>query len=126
MTNIRQMFESFRTEFDHLLLQQLDSTTDNLAESAAQYSLAAGGKRIRPFLVKAAADAVGGAKPGAWIWPSMAVEMIHTYSLIHDDLPAMDDDDLRRGLPTCHKQYGEAMAILAGDGLQMKAIQLIL
>jgi geranylgeranyl diphosphate synthase type II len=86
---------------------------------AAEYSLQAGGKRLRPIFVLAAAESVTGlpsaierALPFA-----VAVEMIHTYSLIHDDLPAMDDDDFRRGRPTNHKIYGEAMAILAGDGL---------
>jgi geranylgeranyl diphosphate synthase type II len=86
---------------------------------AVEYSLYAGGKRLRPIFVLAAAESVTGdpatvqrAMPFA-----MAVEMIHTYSLIHDDLPAMDNDDLRRGRPTNHKVYGEAMAILAGDGL---------
>jgi geranylgeranyl diphosphate synthase type II len=81
---------------------------------AMRYSLLAGGKRLRPTLVVMAAEACGGGDP----WPAAcAVEMIHTYSLIHDDLPAMDDDDLRRGQPTCHKKFGEALAILAGDAL---------
>ncbi len=83
---------------------------------AMRHSVMAGGKRLRPVLSMAAAEACGGnpayALPGA-----CAIEMIHTYSLIHDDLPAMDDDDLRRGKPTCHKQFSEATAILAGDGL---------
>jgi geranylgeranyl diphosphate synthase, type II len=80
------------------------------------YSLLAGGKRLRPVLVIAAAEALG-AKPEQALPVSCAVEMIHTYSLVHDDLPAMDNDDFRRGRPTNHKVYGEAMAILAGDGL---------
>lgn len=83
-----------------------------------QYSLMAGGKRLRPILVLAAAEAVGGA---AYVEAAMpvasAIEMIHTYSLIHDDLPAMDNDDFRRGKPTNHKVFGEAMAVLAGDAL---------
>ena len=83
---------------------------------AMRYSTMAGGKRLRPALVIAAAEAVGGSREDATP-AACAVEMIHTYSLIHDDLPAMDDDDLRRGRPTCHKVYGDAMAILAGDGL---------
>ncbi|MGQ9920536.1 MAG: polyprenyl synthetase family protein [Desulfobacca sp.] len=83
---------------------------------AMRYSLLGGGKRLRPILCLAAAEAVGGA--GEQVLPvACALEMIHTYSLIHDDLPAMDDDDLRRGRPTCHKQFDEATAILAGDGL---------
>ncbi|WP_439652519.1 polyprenyl synthetase family protein [Paenibacillus ehimensis] len=80
------------------------------------YSLMAGGKRLRPILVLAAAEALGGS-PEAAVPAALAVEMIHTYSLIHDDLPAMDNDDFRRGKPTNHKVYGEAMAILAGDAL---------
>lgn len=83
---------------------------------AMQYSLLAAGKRLRPLLVVLAAEACGGTEADA-LPAAGAVEMIHTYSLIHDDLPAMDDDDLRRGLPTCHKRFGEALAILAGDAL---------
>ena len=81
-----------------------------------RYSLFAGGKRLRPGLVLGAAMLVGGDDESA-LPAACAMEMIHTYSLIHDDLPSMDDDDLRRGRPTCHKAYGEAMAILAGDAL---------
>ncbi|WP_235885835.1 polyprenyl synthetase family protein [Paenibacillus cymbidii] len=84
--------------------------------AAADYSLMAGGKRLRPILVIAAAEALGGSKMAA-MPVACAIEMVHTYSLIHDDLPAMDNDDFRRGKPTNHKVYGEAMAILAGDGL---------
>ncbi len=81
---------------------------------AMRYSLLAPGKRLRPILTVMAAETCGGDDP----WPAAcAVEMIHAYSLIHDDLPAMDDDDLRRGQPTCHKKFGEALAILAGDAL---------
>jgi geranylgeranyl diphosphate synthase type II len=83
---------------------------------AMRYSLLAPGKRLRPLLVLLAAEAGGGSNRAA-LPAAGAVEMIHTYSLIHDDLPAMDDDDLRRGLPTCHKKFGEALAILAGDAL---------
>lgn len=89
---------------------------------AMRYSLTAGGKRLRPILLMAAADAVGGAGE-RYLRAACALEMIHTYSLIHDDLPAMDDDDLRRGKPTNHKVYGEAMAILAGDALLTKAFE---
>jgi geranylgeranyl diphosphate synthase type II len=91
---------------------------------AMQYSLLASGKRLRPFLVLLAAEACGGSEADA-LPAACAVEMIHTYSLIHDDLPAMDDDDLRRGLPTCHKRFGEAMAILAGDALLTLAFQVL-
>ncbi|MGB9293717.1 MAG: polyprenyl synthetase family protein [Desulfobaccales bacterium] len=87
---------------------------------AMHYSLFAGGKRLRPILCLAAAEAVGGGFDTA-LPLACALEMIHTYSLIHDDLPAMDDDDLRRGQPTCHKQFNEATAILAGDGLLTEA-----
>lgn len=91
---------------------------------AMHYSLFAGGKRLRPILCLAAAEAVGG-DPGEVLPVACALEMIHTYSLIHDDLPAMDNDDLRRGKPTCHKQYNEATAILAGDGLLTAAFHLL-
>jgi len=88
---------------------------------AVRHSLFAGGKRIRPILFIAAAEAVLGAPaPGAEV-PACALEMVHTYSLIHDDLPALDNDDLRRGQPTCHKAFGEATAILAGDALLTRA-----
>lgn len=83
---------------------------------AVRYSLFAGGKRLRPGLVLAGAEAVGG-DTEAILPAACAIELLHTYSLIHDDLPAMDNDDLRRGKPTCHKVYGEALAILAGDAL---------
>ncbi len=83
---------------------------------AMNYSLEAGGKRIRPVLVYAFCEALGGDVRKADA-PAAAIEMMHTFSLIHDDLPAMDDDDYRRGRPSCHKAYGEAMAILAGDAL---------
>jgi len=89
---------------------------------AMHYSLFVGGKRLRPILCLAAAEAVGG-DPGEALPVACALEMVHTYSLIHDDLPAMDDDDLRRGQPTCHKQYDEATAILAGDGLLTEAFR---
>jgi geranylgeranyl diphosphate synthase type II len=87
---------------------------------AMYYSLFVGGKRLRPILCLAAAEAVGG-DAGDALSVACALEMIHTYSLIHDDLPAMDDDDLRRGQPTCHKKFDEATAILAGDGLLTEA-----
>jgi len=83
---------------------------------AMRYSLFAGGKRLRPILCLAGAEAVG-ASPETAIPAALALEMIHTYSLIHDDLPSMDNDDLRRGKPTSHKVFGEALAIMAGDGL---------
>jgi geranylgeranyl diphosphate synthase type II len=87
-----------------------------------RYSLFAGGKRIRPILCMAAAEAVAGVSSGAEA-PGGALELVHTYSLIHDDLPSLDNDDYRRGRLTCHKVYGEAMAILAGDALLTLAFQ---
>jgi geranylgeranyl diphosphate synthase type II len=84
--------------------------------AAMRYSVFAGGKRLRPVLCLAAAEACGGEISDAMA-PACAVELMHTYSLVHDDLPAMDDDDLRRGRPTCHKVYGEGMAVLCGDAL---------
>ncbi len=89
-----------------------------------RYSLCAGGKRLRPVLLLAACEAAGGTAEAAMPF-ACALEMIHTYSLIHDDLPAMDNDDLRRGKPTNHKVYGEAVAILAGDGLLSAAAELL-
>jgi geranylgeranyl diphosphate synthase, type II len=94
-------------------------------EEAMRYSLLAGGKRVRPVLALATARAVG-ADPRDVLPLAAALELIHTYSLIHDDLPAMDDDDLRRGRPTCHRKFGEDVAILAGDGLYAEAFRLIL
>ena len=98
--------------------------TDGL-QDAMRYSLLAGGKRIRPVLALATARAIG--RDGGEVLPlAAALELIHTYSLIHDDLPAMDDDDLRRGRPTCHVAFGEDVAILAGDGLYAEAFRLVL
>jgi geranylgeranyl diphosphate synthase, type II len=92
-------------------------------EEAMRYSLLAGGKRVRPVLVLATARSLG-AEPQRFLPVACAIELIHTYSLIHDDLPAMDDDELRRGLPTSHVKYGEDVAILAGDGLFAEAMRL--
>jgi geranylgeranyl diphosphate synthase type II len=92
-----------------------DEATAGL-EEAMRYSLLAGGKRIRPVLALATARSIG-LEPYAVLPAAAAIELIHTYSLIHDDLPAMDDDDLRRGMPTSHVKFGENVAILAGDGL---------
>jgi geranylgeranyl diphosphate synthase type II len=101
-----------------------ERATDGL-EEAMRYSLLAGGKRIRPVLCLATAHAIG--MPTEDVLPlAAALELIHTYSLIHDDLPAMDDDSLRRGRPTCHVRYGEDIAILAGDALYAEAMHLVL
>ena len=88
---------------------------------AMRYSLLAGGKRLRPILTLAAAEACGLADVKQALSAACAVELIHTYSLIHDDLPCMDDDDLRRGMPTCHKVFGDGVAVLAGDALLTRA-----
>ena len=89
-----------------------------------RYSLFAGGKRLRPILALAAAEACGGKIPAA-LPAACAVECIHTYSLVHDDLPSMDNDDLRRGRPTCHKAFGEGIAVLAGDALLTIAFEIV-
>jgi geranylgeranyl pyrophosphate synthase len=92
--------------------------------SAMRYSALGGGKRVRPALVYACGEFLG-LPPAALDPPAVAVEMIHVYSLVHDDLPAMDDDDLRRGRPSCHRQFDEATAILAGDALQVLAFNVL-
>jgi farnesyl diphosphate synthase len=97
-------------------------TSPNRLHEAMRYAVLGGGKRVRPTLAYAAAKAVG-IEPDWVDTPAAALEMIHAYSLIHDDLPAMDDDDLRRGRPSCHKAFDEATAILAGDALQTLAFQ---
>jgi geranylgeranyl diphosphate synthase type II len=91
---------------------------------AMRYSVFAGGKRVRPILVLASGESLGGER-SILLHLGAAIEMVHTYSLIHDDLPALDNDDLRRGLPTCHKVFGEAMAILAGDALMTRCYQVL-
>ena len=102
------------------------SVPERLAEAMA-YSLLGGGKRLRPVLALAAFEACGGAPEDEPVVRDFAValECVHTYSLVHDDLPAMDDDDLRRGRPTCHRVFGEATAILAGDGLLTEAFGIV-
>ena len=101
-----------------------EQTRPSTIHEAMRYSLKAGGKRLRPILVLAACEAVGGRIQNA-LPAACAVEMVHTYSLIHDDLPAMDNDDFRRGKPTSHKVFGEGIAILAGDGLLTQAFEVI-
>jgi len=98
-----------------------ESVAPQTLHRAMRYSVFAGGKRLRPLLCRAAALAVAGRDCDGVLPVACALEMIHTYSLIHDDLPALDNDDLRRGRPTCHKVFGEAMAILAGDALLTRA-----
>ena len=116
---------SERKQLVDAALEKLFPVPDGLQKQvleAARYSLYAGGKRLRPILCLAAAEVVGGAADSA-MPAACALEMIHTYSLIHDDLPAMDNDDFRRGKPTNHKVFGEAMAILAGDALVTEAFE---
>jgi geranylgeranyl diphosphate synthase type II len=118
--------EALRQAVDEALDRALppESAWPATIHRAVRYSLFAGGKRIRPVLVLAAGEAVGGEREE--LMPlACAVEMVHTYSLVHDDLPAMDDDDLRRGKPTSHKVFGEAIAILAGDALLTRAFHLL-
>jgi geranylgeranyl pyrophosphate synthase len=91
---------------------------------ATTYALLGGGKRLRPALVRLFCEA-GGAPPAAARRPALAIELVHTYSLVHDDLPCMDDDDLRRGRPTCHKVFGEALAVLVGDTLLTEAFLIL-
>lgn len=135
---LKQFLQNCQQRIDDALAEQLGSFNapycDNdssayLANLAAamNYSLLSGGKRIRPALVYAAAQAIdsSAARADSLNNVAAAVEMIHAYSLIHDDLPAMDDDDLRRGQPTCHKAFDEATAILAGDALQARAFEVI-
>jgi len=115
-----------QARIDAALARAVPPETENpeTIHRAMRYSLFAGGKRIRPLLAIAAADAVSDAPLGIESAAS-ALELIHTYSLIHDDLPALDNDDLRRGRPTCHKVFGDAMAILAGDALLTLAFEVI-
>jgi geranylgeranyl diphosphate synthase type II len=103
---------------------QFDENCPKQLAEAIRYALLSPGKRLRPRLVLMAAEACGGAIDTA-MPAACAVEMVHAYSLVHDDLPAMDDDDLRRGRPTCHKQFGEALAILVGDALLARAFEVL-
>ena len=119
----------FRSHYEPLLQQELHAQIDALSipqslKESMNYSLQAGGKRIRPILMLAVMHELGADHPDA-LKVAAAIEMIHTYSLIHDDLPSMDNDDLRRGMPTNHKVYGEAVAILAGDALLTYSFGLI-
>ena len=119
---LQERLQLVETALDRFLPQA--TTLPESLHGAMRYSVFAGGKRIRPILMLAACDAVGGDLQRV-LPAACAIEMIHSYSLIHDDLPAMDDDDLRRGKPTNHKVYGEATAILAGDGLLTEAFILL-
>jgi len=123
--DISRYLERKRDEVDQFLERVIPAaaTPPTTLHEAMRYSLFAGGKRVRPILAIAAAEAVG-SPPAAILPVASSLELIHTYSLIHDDLPSMDNDDYRRGKPTNHKVYGEAMAILAGDALLTLAFEL--
>src|SRR3954471_23058821 len=123
--NLKRYLVARQQEVDRALDRFLPKATVAPAtiHKAMRYSLFAGGKRLRPILCLAAAEACGG-KISAAVPHACAVECIHTYSLIHDDLPSMDNDDLRRGRPTCHKVFGDAIAILAGDALLTIAFEI--
>ncbi len=123
--DFKNYYEGQRKLVDNYLQNRIAKKGISRVDEAMAYSLMAGGKRIRPLLVMAAAEAVG-SKGYNYLPIACGLEMIHTYSLIHDDLPCMDDDDLRRGRPTNHKVFGEAMAVLAGDGLLTLAFEVML
>ncbi len=124
--DISEYLAESRREVDLYLDRLLpgESEEPKTIHRAMRYSVFAGGKRLRPILILAAGQSLGG-KRGTLLTLGAAVEMIHTYSLIHDDLPALDNDDLRRGVPTCHKVFGDAMAILAGDSLMTRSYQVL-
>ena len=111
-------------KFENYLNEKIDLLTPSVTREAMRYSLLAGGKRLRPQMVFSVIEGYHLNKEIGYDYAA-ALEMIHTYSLIHDDLPAMDNDDLRRGKPTCHKQFDEATAILAGDGLLTYAFEVL-
>lgn len=120
--NFKQKCEEYRTEFESVLAEYIGQmqVRPQVLNESVRYSLTLGGKRIRPVVMFACARVLGG-KPGDVAGFALALEMIHTYSLIHDDLPAMDNDDFRRGKPSNHKVFGEGQAILAGDALLNEA-----
>ncbi len=124
--DIRVYLEAMRLRVDEALQQWLPPAGEIPARvhEAMRYSVFAGGKRVRPILALASGEAAGGGVEEV-LPAAAALELIHTYSLIHDDLPAMDDDDFRRGRPTCHKVFGEAVAILAGDALLTHAFRVL-
>src|SRR5262252_8686881 len=124
---LKELLEQGRTLTDQALERLLPSATQypTSIHQAMRHSVFAGGKRLRPVLCMEAARTIAGQLPPGIEELGSALEMLHTYSLIHDDLPALDNDDLRRGRPTCHKAFGEATAILAGDGLQTYAYEVL-
>lgn len=124
MFSLETYFKERRALIDQMLDGRMPSaaTRPVILHEAMRYSVFSGGKRLRPVLCLAACEAVGGTASDALV-PACAIELLHTYTLIHDDLPAMDDDKLRRGKPTCHVKFGEANAILAGDALLTMAFE---
>lgn len=125
MNSFLQQYDLYRNAVEDALSGLFVQTHPyRILQDAMQYSVLAGGKRVRPVLTLAFCDALGGNWHTALPF-ACALELVHTYSLIHDDLPCMDNDDFRRGKPTCHKVYGETMAVLAGDALQTEAFQLL-
>jgi geranylgeranyl diphosphate synthase type II len=126
MVDIKSYLKQQSEFINKILSQYIPKGLPQELFDAMAYSLTAGGKRLRPIMILESAKAVNkNVNTEDFIDIALSVEFIHTYSLIHDDLPAMDDDDLRRGKPTCHKVFGEAMAILAGDGLLTYAFEMI-
>jgi geranylgeranyl pyrophosphate synthase len=115
--------DKFKSEFNIFLESQLPNS-NKIIHKAQRYALNNGGKRYRAYLIFLLGSDYGISKKNLFLMGS-AIEMIHAYSLVHDDLPCMDDDELRRGMPTCHKKYNEAQALLVGDGLQSKAFELM-
>jgi geranylgeranyl diphosphate synthase type II len=126
MFDLTKYLEESRRFVEEALDRHLppEAERPSLLHKAMRYSVQCGGKRLRPILCLASCEAAGGT-PGSAIMPAVALEYLHTYSLIHDDLPAMDNDDLRRGKPTSHKMFGEANAILAGDALITLAFEVL-
>ena len=124
---LKQILEQGRATADAALEQLLPPATQHPTSihQAMRHSVFAGGKRLRPILCMEAGQMIAGVPPAGIENLGAALEMLHTYSLIHDDLPALDNDDLRRGRPTCHKAFGEAIAILAGDALQTQAYEVL-
>lgn len=121
-TVLKASAEAVNAELDRLL--PMPEGPERRVHDAMRYATLGGGKRLRPFLVLQSA-ALFNVSPQAALRVACAIEMVHCYSLIHDDLPCMDDDDLRRGRPTCHRQFDEATALLAGDGLQSRAFEVL-
>ncbi len=124
--DLQSYLSESRQQVDQYLDRLLppESEEPHTIHKAMRYSVFAGGKRVRPILVLAAGESLAGGRD-ALLHLGAGIEMIHTYSLIHDDLPALDNDDLRRGVPTCHKVFGEAMAVLTGDALMTRGYQVL-